>query len=224
MGPHHTGCFALFWTFPGCHDVLESYSPSYGLFQCKWAILGPPWVPIWPQGGPTWHIIIYYTLGNCFRAIRNLPDRYRAPVSVSSSGGVSGTKKFNFAVVKKFSGTYQPRPISKCRLVLTIYFRAFSSILEVMFFWKMAICEYLILVIFGQFWLFRANFGPGNSKEYFFQLFRCKKNNGIIKSGSVWLFQKLVPLGTPKPTPAQKDTQKAPGEPKLASMLLMQSN
>ena len=79
----------------------------------------------------------------------------------------------------------------------------------------MAICEYLILVIFGQFWLFRANFGPGNSKEYFFQLFRCKKNNGIIKSGSVWLFQKLVPHGTPKPTPGPKRHPKGPRRAKI---------
>ena len=160
---------------------------------------------------------MYYTLVNCFRAIRTLPDRYLAPVSVSSSGSVGGTKNFNFAVVKIFSGIYQPRPILKCKLVLDIYFRAFSPILEVMFLWKMAICEYPILVIFGQFWLFRANFGPGNSKEYFFQLFRCKKNNEIIKSGSIWLFQKLVSQGTPKPTPCPKRHPKGPRRARIGT-------
>ena len=160
---------------------------------------------------------MYYTLGNCFRAIRTIPGRHLAPGSVSSSGDVSGTKNFNFAVVKIFSGIYQPRPISKCKLVLDIYFRAFSSILEVMFSWKMAICEYPILAIFGQFWIFRAKFGPGTSKEYFVQLFRCKKNNRITKSWSIWLFQKLVPQSTPKTTPGPKTHLKGPRRAKIGT-------
>ena len=65
------------------------------------------------QGGPTWHIIVYYTHRDCFRAIRTLPDRYLALGSVSSSGSVSKTKNFNFAVVKIFSWIFQPRPSVK---------------------------------------------------------------------------------------------------------------
>ena len=64
----------------------------------------------------------------------------------------------------------------------------------------MAICEYPILVIFGQFWLFRAHFGPRVSKTYLLQLFRCKKNNEINKSGSKSLLGKLDSLGDSKPT------------------------
>ena len=110
--------------------------------------------------------------------------------------------------MKNFSWTNQPRPISKCKLVLDVYFRPFSSILEVMFFWKMAICEYLILVIFGQFWLFRADFAPKMWKVYLFQLFRWKNNNGIKKNGSMWLFQKSGPRTHPGP----KNTEKWPQE------------
>ena len=79
-----------------------------------------------------------------------------------------------------------------------------------MFFQKIAFYEYPILVIFGQFWLFKANFGPEISKEYLFQLFRCKKNNRIKKSGSIWLFQKSGSQGDPKATMGQKKTLKGP--------------
>ena len=95
-----------------------------------------------------------------------------------------------------FSWTNQPRPISKCKLVLDIYFRPISSILEVMFFWKMAICKYLILVIFGQFWLLRADFAPKMWKVYLFQLFRCKNINGTKKMGPCGFFRNRVPEST----------------------------
>ena len=117
--------------------------------------------------------------------------------------------------MKKFSWICEPRPISKCKVVLDVYFRPFPSILGVMFFQKMALCEYLILVIFGQFWLFRANFGPEISKEYLFQLFRCKKNNGITKSRPIWLFGKLGSPGAPKPTLGPKTPLKGPRRAKI---------
>ena len=117
--------------------------------------------------------------------------------------------------MKNFSWICEPRPISKCKVVLDVYFRPFSSILGVVFFQKMALCEYLILVIFGQFWLFRANFGPEISKEYLFQLFRCKKDNGITKSGLIWLFGKLGSPGAPKPTLGPKTPLNGPGRAKI---------
>ena len=85
-------------------------------------------------------------------------------------------------------------------MVLDLYFGPFWDKSEVMFFQKMAICEYLILAIFSRFWLFWAHFGPEMSKVYLFQLFRCKINNKIKKSGSIWLFQKLDPQSAPKST------------------------
>ena len=85
-------------------------------------------------------------------------------------------------------------------MVLDLYFGPFWDKSEVMFFQKMAICEYLILAIFSQFWLFWAHFGPEMSKVYLFQLFRCKINNKIKKSGSIWLFQKLDPQSALKST------------------------
>ena len=84
-----------------------------------------------------------------------------------------------------------------------------------MFFQKMAICEYQILAIFGQFWPFRAHFGPWVSKVYLLQLFRCKKNNEITKSGSISLFGKLDPSGAPKPTLGPKTPLKGPGRAKI---------
>ena len=84
-----------------------------------------------------------------------------------------------------------------------------------MFFLKMAICEYLILAIFGQFWLFRAHFGPWVSKMYLLQLFRCKKNNEITKSGSISLFGKLDSPGAPKSTLGPKTPLKGPGRAKI---------
>ena len=52
-------------------SVLGSFGP-FGVMQCHfkpfqaisvlfWPIFGPQWVPEWPQGGPTGHIIMYYT-------------------------------------------------------------------------------------------------------------------------------------------------------------------
>ena len=84
-----------------------------------------------------------------------------------------------------------------------------------MFFQKMAICEYQILAIFGQFWPSRAHFGPWVSKVYLLQLFRCKKNNEITKSGSISLFGKLDPSGAPKPTLGPKTPLKGPGRAKI---------
>ena len=109
-----------------------------------------------------------------------------------------------------FSWICEPRPISKCKVVLDVYFRPFSFIFGVMFFQKMAICEYLILAIFGQFWLFWAIFGLDISKEYLFQLFRCKKNNRITKSRPIWLFGKLGSPGAPKPILGPKTPLKGP--------------
>ena len=109
----------------------------------------------------------------------------------------------------------QPRPISKCKIVLGLYFRPFLAKSEVMFFQKMAICEYQILAIFGQFWPSRAHFGPWVSKVYLLQLFRCKKNNEITKSGSISLFGKLDPSGAPKPTLGPKTPLKGPGRAKI---------
>ena len=86
-----------------------------------------------------------------------------------------------------------------------------------MFFQKMVFYEYPILVIFGQFWLFKANFGPEISKEYLFQLFRCKKNDRIKKSGSIWLFQKSGSQGHPKATMGQKKTLKGPRRAKIGT-------
>ena len=117
--------------------------------------------------------------------------------------------------MKNFSWTNQPRPISKCTVVLEVYFRPFLSILEVMFFWKMAIYEYLILVFFGQFWLFKAHFWPRTSKVYLFWPFRFDKNNKIKKIGSIWLFGKLGPPGAPKPTLGPKTPLNGPGRAKI---------
>ena len=179
--------------------------------------MGPygPWVPKRPQRGPTWLIVMYHTCGKCFRVIWGLPGQHLVRSSFYPSRRLRGTKNFNFAVVKNFSWICEPRPISKCKVVLDVYFRPFSSILGMVFFQKMALCEYLILVIFGQFWLFRANFGPEISKEYLFQLFRCKKDNGITKSGLIWLFGKLGSPGAPKPTLGPKTPLNGPGRAKI---------
>ena len=45
---------------------------------------------------------------------------------------------------------------------------------------------------------------------YLFQLFRCKKNNGIKKNGSIWLFQKLGSQSAPKPIVGPKTPLKGP--------------
>ena len=113
---------------------------------------------------------------------------------------MGSTKKIIFFVVKNFSGGYGPRPRSKCKMVLDIYFGRFLGKSELRVFQKMAICKKRFWVIFGQFRLFRAHFGPRVSKMYLLQLFRCKENNEINKSGSKILFGKLDSLGDLKPT------------------------
>ena len=140
-----------------------------------------------------------------------LTDQFWVPVLASSSSEAWPAKNLNFAAVKNFSWTYQPRPISKGKLVLDIYFRPFSSILEVMFFLKMAICKYLILVIFGQFWLLRADFAPKMWKVYLFQLFRCKNINRTKK----WVHVVISKYGSQNPPLAHRkhrNTKKWPQE------------
>ena len=197
-------CFRATRTILGLVGPFSPLLIILGHFRPFWAILGPPWVPKWPQGGPTSHIIVYYTHRDCFRAIRTLPDRYLALGSVSSSGSVSRTTNFNFAVVKNFSWIYWPRPISKCKMVLDLYFGPFWDKSEVMFFQKMAICEYLILAIFSRFWLFWAHFGPEMSKVYLFQLFRCKINNEIKKVDPFDCFKNWTPKVLQNPPRTQK--------------------
>ena len=38
--------------------ILVILSHSMPFLVLFWAILGPQWVPEWPQGGPTWHIFM----------------------------------------------------------------------------------------------------------------------------------------------------------------------
>ena len=40
-------------TKSGPSGAFRSFSPSWGRFEAKRALLGPPWVPKWAQGGPT---------------------------------------------------------------------------------------------------------------------------------------------------------------------------
>ena len=79
----------------------------------------------------------------------------------------------------------------------------------------MAICIKRFWVIFGQFWLFRAHFGPRVSKMYLLQLFRCKENNEINKSGAISLFGKLDSPCAPKPTLGPKSPLKRPRRAKI---------
>ena len=128
---------------------------------------------------------------------------------------MGSTKKFIFFVVKIFSGGYGPRPRSKCKMVLDIYFGRFLGKSELRVFQKMAICIKRFWVIFGQFWLFRAHFGPRVSKMYLLQLFRCKENNEINKSGAISLFGKLDSPCAPKPTLGPKSPLKRPRRAKI---------
>ena len=128
---------------------------------------------------------------------------------------MGSTKKFIFFVVKNFSGGYGPRPRSKCKMVLDIYFGRFLGKSELRVFQKMAICIKRFWVIFGQFWLFRAHFGPRVSKMYLLQLFRCKENNEINKSGAISLFGKLDSPCAPKPTLGPKSPLKRPRRAKI---------
>ena len=75
----------------------------------------------------------------------------------------------------------------------------------------MAICKYLILVIFGQFWLLRADFAPKMWKVYLFQLFRCKNINGIKKMGPCGYFKNRVP----EPTLGPKTPKNGPRRAKI---------
>ena len=72
-------CFRANRTLLGLVGPFSPLLMILGHFRPFWAILGLPRVPRWPQGGPTWHIIMYYTHRDCFRAIRSLPERYLAP-------------------------------------------------------------------------------------------------------------------------------------------------
>ena len=128
---------------------------------------------------------------------------------------MGSTKKIIFFVVKKFSGGYGPRPRSKCKMVLDIYFGRFLGKSELRVFQKMAICKKRFWVIFGQFRLFRAHFGPRVSKMYLLQLFRCKENNEINKSGAISLFGKLDFPCAPKPTLDPKSPLKRPRKTKI---------
>ena len=100
-------------------------------------------------------------------------------------------------------------------MVLDIYFGRFLGKSELRVFQKMAICIKRFWVIFGQFWLFRAHFGPRVSKMYLLQLFRCKENNEINKSGAISLFGKLDSPCAPKPTLGPKSPLKRPRRAKI---------
>ena len=100
-------------------------------------------------------------------------------------------------------------------MVLDIYFGRFLGKSELRVFQKMAICIKRFWVIFGQFWLFRAHFGPRVSKMYLLQLFRCKENNEINKSGAISLFGNVDSPCAPKPTLGPKSPLKRPRRAKI---------
>ena len=73
-----------------------------------------------------------------------------------------------------------------------------------MFFQKMAICESLILAIFGQFWLFWAIFGLDISKEYLFQHLGAKRTMESQKVGPFDYLENWAPQVPQIPPWAQK--------------------
>ena len=58
MIPTQSSQSAAVGTKSGSSGVLRSFSPSQGLFEVKWALLGPPWVHKRLHRGPTWLIIM----------------------------------------------------------------------------------------------------------------------------------------------------------------------
>ena len=119
-------------------------------------------------------------------------------------GGWARSQKMILFVVKIFRCTSLPKSISKCKLVLEVYFGPFWSKSKDMFFQKMAICVKPILAILALFLLTRAPFGPRTSKAYLFHPFRCKRASRIKKNLTKSLFYILGASETPKPTRGQK--------------------
>ena len=92
-------------------------------FWAKSGPFGPPWVPKRPQGGTIKLISMYFTCEKCFRVPWTLSGHLLARSSISPSGGVSWTNNLNFAVVKSFWWSTKAKSLSKCKMVLEVYFR-----------------------------------------------------------------------------------------------------
>ena len=121
--------------------------------------------------------------------------------------GWARSKKMILFVVKFFWWTSSPKSISKCKLVLEVYFGPFWSKSKDMFFQKMAICVKPILAIFALFLLTMAPFGPWTSKTYLFHPFRCKKASRIRKNYTARLFEILDATEAQKPKIVNFDPQ-----------------
>ena len=116
-----------------------------------WVILGPPWIPKRPRGGTIRLISMYFTCEKCFRVPWTLSGHLLARSSISPSGGVSWTNNLNFAVVKSFWWSTKAKSLSKCKMVLEVYFRPFWAKSKEMFFFFQKL-PFLCLAFFV--WLF----------------------------------------------------------------------
>ena len=79
-----------------------SIYPSGGGPRSKWTLLGLPWVPKGPQGGPIRLIIMYYTCEKCFRTISTRSRLKLARGLIYPSGGGPRSTKIILLVVKIF--------------------------------------------------------------------------------------------------------------------------
>ena len=120
-----------------------------------WVILGPPWIPKRPRGGTIRLISMYFTCEKCFRVPWTLSGHLLARSSISPSGGVSWTNNLNFAVVKSFWWSTKAKSLSKCKMVLEVYFRPFWAKSKDMFFFFQKIAFFGFSFFF---WLFLPDF------------------------------------------------------------------
>ena len=95
-------CFRAISTHSRLKLARGSIYPSGGGPRSKWTLLGPPWVPKRPQGGPIRLIIIYYTCEKCFRAISTHSRLKLARSSIYPNGRAPRSTKIILFVVKNF--------------------------------------------------------------------------------------------------------------------------
>ena len=164
------------WFGPNCHKLVQlggshlyhvlwplkrplrhSWDPQKGLF-------GPLWVLKWPQSGPTSHIIMYCTGGDCFGATWTLLGCLGRHGSISASGAWEQIQKSQFGDPEKFLLNRVAHLFLTLLLTQKGTFCAILTNLKMVFLRKIHFFAYPIWAKNGLFLVPRAPFWPKTTK------------------------------------------------------------
>ena len=132
--------------------------PSEDLVGLQRALFGPLWVLKWPQSGPTSHIIMYYTCGDCLGATWTLLGCLGRHGAISPIGACEQIQESQFCNPENFLSNIVAHLFLTLLLTKKGTFCAILTNLKMMFLRKIHFFAYPIWAKNGLFLVPRAPF------------------------------------------------------------------